>query len=706
MADTDYVPGSIYPNLQEYFSTASRKDGTAFDLQDSDWMRYSFAPVYANGASGNVSATLALDEIDKKNRSFSTAMFKYVDCSVGGNLCINPPPGFTPYADVPEPGILPDAQEVTIDYQDGHPGMGPYYSEAIDDNNQIIHFQWGVPQFNSLTTFFNGFYNNSAAGLARTGRLDQSIFSKFFNFGLDIIRVAIIPLTILPIIFMMAGNAVRFFFNMPSSKFCYLKPTMPLYWSAVSSMVNQVGVSMGVINYFSKTYADKFLKSAVPSVNEQNSILGSIFPEYSESGVIDVYAIANKAKRLEMRFRSELVKRIASASDEQSYYEAIRGVVYGNTGLQLPGSLESSPYSLKKYWEKYISTPILSKNDGSLVERDMRRVKDVEGMDPVQADAVLRGEYQAQEQSTFEKIIEFALANAQDGSEYASFRVNYVKSASDSFSNQTAPNGLASQLNATSASIREKKMSFAGGKLVSLPPVVDDIVNFVGGMVSGALDMMYLGGLVQFGGNAFVDIPDNWASSQANVSRGSYTIDLVTPYGNPINQMLYIYFPLCMLLAGVLPLATGKQSYQNPFYCALYDRGRVISRFAMVKQMTIERGINNLSFNNNGQCMGIRVTLEVEDMSSIMTMPISQGAASMPLEGIFDGDNKFGDYLMTLGGNSLREVTDRFPLLMRQLSMKRADASSFFSASKLASWMTDGVTGAMMGALMAGTNKR
>jgi hypothetical protein len=217
--------------------------------------------------------------------------------------------------------------------------------------------------------------------------------------------------------------------------------------------------------------------------------------------------------------------------------------------------------------------------------------------------------------------------------------------------------------------------------------------------------MLKLGGIMAFGGNAFVDIPENWMSSQANLPKGSYTIDLVTPYGNPISRFMDIYVPLAMILCGTLPIATGKQSYQSPFYCSLFDRGRVISRFCLIENVTVERGIHNLSFNDQEQAMGIRVTIDVKDLSSVMTLPIQQGAGSMPLSGIFDGENSQGDYMMTLGGLALREVTDRWPIFTRQLSLKRAEFSSFFSASHLASWLGGGLTGTMASVLMQGTNK-
>lgn len=43
------------------------------------------------------------------------------------------------------------------------------------------------------------------------------------------------------------GVGLRFAMGKPSSKFYYLKPTMPLYWNAVNSIVNQIAVNRGIV---------------------------------------------------------------------------------------------------------------------------------------------------------------------------------------------------------------------------------------------------------------------------------------------------------------------------------------------------------------------------------------------------------------------------------------------------------------------------
>ena len=66
-----------------------------------------------------------------------------------------------------------------------------------------------------------------------------------------------------------------------------------------------------------------------------------------------------------------------------------------------------------------------------------------------------------------------------------------------------------------------------------------------------------------------------------------------------------------MLLAGILPLSTGKASYTSPFLCQLYDRGRLQIRLGMIESLSITRGTTNLAFDKHGQALGIDVTFSV-----------------------------------------------------------------------------------------------
>jgi hypothetical protein len=92
-----------------------------------------------------------------------------------------------------------------------------------------------------------------------------------------------------------------------------------------------------------------------------------------------------------------------------------------------------------------------------------------------------------------------------------------------------------------------------------------------------------------------------------------------------------------MLLAGALPLSTGKSSYTSPFICELYDRGRCQIRLGMVESLSISRGTSNLAFNLKGNALALQVSFSVVDLSSILHMPISTGSLTASTTGAVGG---------------------------------------------------------------------
>ncbi len=160
--------------------------------------------------------------------------------------------------------------------------------------------------------------------------------------------------------------------------------------------------------------------------------------------------------------------------------------------------------------------------------------------------------------------------------------------------------------------------------------------------------------------------------------------------------------PLAMLLAGALPLSTGKQSHTSPFLVELHDRGRVMCRLGIIDSLSITRGTSNLGFNNEGQPMAVDVSFSVLDLSSIVALPIQPGFSDQPLAGLLDGDNSFSDYLMAISAMKLGDTIYRIPMLKYQVARKIADVKSFLSASGIASYTASLPGINMLSAIMKG----
>ena len=112
-------------------------------ILDSEWVKSTFIIKDSEIVIG--------DEYSKyirKNRYFSTADFKFTCTAPGMSLGVNPKPQFTRYYDIRSKGKI-DQRPNQIDLgTTGHSmglGQGRYYSEAIDDNQQRIFLQFGVP---------------------------------------------------------------------------------------------------------------------------------------------------------------------------------------------------------------------------------------------------------------------------------------------------------------------------------------------------------------------------------------------------------------------------------------------------------------------------------------------------------------------------------------------------------------------------------
>lgn len=673
--------------------------------RDSSWVRSSFIAPYTKSAE---TGKPTMDPTDVANMSFSTANFKFWNTSLGGHPAINPLPQLTRYADIKVKSLMNGAASITPVEQTSQPlGLGRYYSEAYDDHYQIIHFRFGVASYNSLIQFFTGFYNSSAGSLARTGRVDKTFLEHFLNFGANLLAVAVFPLAFIPIIFIFAGQAVRFLLKIPSSKFYYLKPTMPAYWSAVQTMFNQLCVNRGLVTYTNSKQFESFIGEAVKFSNLDSAVFNQLYPEFSTDGVLDVRAVATRHKRLELRHRKKLMQQLQKPGND-GWFGKVKTVYNEKMNINQANANESLTMRQVGLWQSFLKPAIYSRVGGAdgkedgLVERDMRRGPDVSGMDVATAMQVLKGKWQG---VANDSLADYFLASADDGHQWASFRVKYTGAVQESFSNSYAPSAMAQKLNAGSASKRDLSIDLAGGNIDPWG-IAQSILSGVGTVLSTAADLLQVSGLAAFAGNAFVDIPDHWDNSTSQLASTSYTIELRTPYNNLISQMLHLYLPLCMLLCGALPLMTGKQSHTSPFLCELYDRGRSITRLGQIQRISITRGAGNVGWNKDAICQGIDVSFEVKDLSTVMAIPIQQGASMFPLDGIFDSENTYTDWLMAVAGLSLRDVNDRLPILKRQADTKIANIKSEFTISRLMMDLGESKLGFMASIFMSGSPKK
>lgn len=653
-------------------------------------------------------------EIPKEEQivsQWTNAFLDFTDTTPGGSYEINPPTQFTRTADIKANSIFSRSK-----------GKGRYYYEAIAANSQRVNFRMGTLKFNSLTQFFTGFYNNEASELARTGRATGIFYSagRMAGFVVSVMSWQLVAIQL-------AGLTIRELFQRPASKFCYLKPGMHLYWNAVNTLVNQVAVYAGIVPRVgggeSKVYNQLF-----PNQDGAGALkmLGEMLPGvFRSNGSVDVFSLASRAQRLERRRIQAQQKFLDEggspniAEDIRLSYETVK-----NDGIDTKDNA-----NFLKYLEKYENTKNFkskeeAKSEGiPSVEQlyyDAKRTKEDESKPD--SKTVFAYDKAAKEgelpKSLWEESMELFKAGLDDGAEFLTLRVNSTGGMSESFSNSYGEAQLKQTFNNTSGSARSTWFSLANGNLAGdnmFGKAIGGVASMVGDFVKGAVDQFGVSGLFAVNGSAFVDIPDHWISSSAKLPSATYTIELTSPYaGNPLAYLLKCIIPMCCILGMVLPKATGKQSYTEPFYLEFYDKGRCQSRLAAVESVSVRRGTGNLAYSADGIPLGITIDIQIRDLSSVMYMPISEqnslitatamaaagglvggipgaitGMLASTAKTVFDEDTVLSDYLSTLAGLGLADNVYMFKKFKLKMTKLFSDWSSYTSPARYTTFATD-----------------
>lgn len=629
----------------ELLKTRSRFLHSEVDrIEDFHWVSET---LYAKG--------YILSEEHEARRFYTTADRKFEDTSLGGNYVCNPRPGYTPYADPPKPGLPADRNAFATTSYMTNQGMGHYYSEAIDDSHQVINMRFGKPEFNSMTGFFSSFYDQGAAYLANQGRMTGIFYSVGFGAGLASMYVLLGGLMFFSLMAVAyVGSGIKGILATNPTKFYYSRPAMAVYWLAVTNIVNQIATHKGIFPVFS---GDQKIGETIEYDKTMHDDLAKLLPEVfgNKSGYIDVKSIVNRAERINLRVIAAQKKAMEEATSyadlEQKMKEARKQASTSATGLPLEQLLQKWRDSELGGTDKDSKAPAAAETvAGGTLEQRHTAGQFGEGVKLEDAAKFSffknPGDYLSSKLSKFKEYLD---AEYSDGAAFATFRVDHTGSVNESFSNSSKPSDLGQKFNSTSAQGRAAYYTFAGGNVA---PGVGEVVDAAKQVVSGALSAIKLDGLLALAGSAFVDVPDNWENSAAQLPSKSYTMRLVSPYGHPVAQLTNIYIPLAMILAGALPHAAGKQAYTSPFLCELYDQGRCVTRLGMIESLVITRGVSNLGFTKTKEALAIDVQFTVKDFSSIMYMPLDTGSID-PFKTINSHDSAYSDYMSVLGGATL-----------------------------------------------------
>lgn len=671
-------------------------------LTDHDWLRQSF--MISHGTQLTPAGDPSSEDVHARSRFFTTAAFKFADTTLGGNVVINPAPQFTKYADPRVKGLYYKSD-----------GMGRYYSEAIDDHKRLITMTFGVPQFNSLSQFYRGFYDHQAATVARTGRS----VGLFYTAGQAIGFVAgfLSPWLVL---YSLGSAFVKVALNQPSSKYYFFKPAMASYWNAVSGVANDLAVKTQLITRKmgdpwrseGDTRATELDDEQIREVNAKlQETLDSYDEETGQANGINVYAVATRYTRIQraaFKAMEEFYKSRSAADDYRANIQdqADDQLEALKTAINKP-EVRRPKVNYQSYldaWTAAGSPGSLSGAQASQLQLEMDESSQGASSTPKAGDAAapqgttdLLTEKSISQagQEGIEGWMKFLQAELDDGAQYVSFRVENTGEQQESFSNQAGESEISSKINSISGSARQTRFTAADGNIAGdtlAGKFVQGVVSAAKDTVMGAANALGIDGIAALGGNAFADIPKFWMNSSSNMPRMNYRMRLSSPYGNRYSRFINIWLPFSMILVPSLPLSAGTHAYTAPFLCQLYDRGRAQTRLGMIDNLSVTRGGGNLGFNKLGEPMSIEVSFSVLELGNILHMPIAKGFNPIRDAGfssIFDNESLYHDYMATLSSLSLAEqiyVGERLKLGVTKY-LKNLD--SWFSVPHAVNWFGD-----------------
>lgn len=663
--------------MTKLFETNSGMTASKF-VRDRNWLRKTFMLDGKN-----------LDENVKKWRTYSNVFNKFTNTSLGGNFAINSLPSYTQYADIMSPGVAIHNYQHKSYGESNSTGMGRYYSEAIDDQAQLLHLRFGTPRYQGLVSFFTSFFSHEAGMLAREGRVSWSYYV-----AKTAVTVVTLPIQLAITTFTTIGSVINFFAGVPSTKYYYMVQAMGPYWNRVNLIVNQLAVHFGIAPLvFSTLGADGAGKYPQTNMNEKEEsadyrkFAARAYPGiFDDNGQIDVRKVANRARRLQNARYAQLEEIGLKARNPGDVAKLFADYI-ANTKISDPGDIDMRTY-LKQFHEGPLGNPSYAATD-ELTEKvnsmDMNAAPAVETTDatmgegessagssppPAKTVAELKNPTKADPYSKrmpaddegnenvvtgfFGQMKQQLRADLGEGSQFVTFKVDYTGPTGESFSNSFEEPAISSTLNSISSAARQVRFTLSDGNTGF--DVLDGITNSIRDFAAGTLDGLYLGGLLALAGNANVDIPKTWSASSTQMPSMNYTIELRTWCGNRYGQFMNLMIPLAMLLAGAVPISTGPQSYTAPFLCEAYCKGRAQTRLGMFESLNIQRYTGNLGSNNEHQALGYDISFSIADLNSLLHMPIDAGfSIREPMKLIFDNDNAFKDYCAVLGSASLAD---------------------------------------------------
>jgi len=669
-------------------------------------------------------------------RHSSNASLKYTDTSIGGNIFINPKPQFNALTDPKADNYVMGYANPTLnsgagnkqtvpghanlDPQSRRTGMGEGYSQLIDDNQQTVFLEFGLPKFNSLIDFFFRATDYNDSVLANTGRpAAPYIVGKGIGFAIVLVAFPILTIVTTAIKFvaslMMGDTSLRFY---------YMQPHMHMYWGTVNTLVTQfvtekgllapvvmntgttvasvataAGNALGKATGVTSSSVGTPIKLAAGDIENLNKIIPGIIDP--KTNYVDVFRIITRAQRAQNVKRGVL------------YRMAANGELNPDKNGTIAYDLAPPPGVWKKL-NAFLTFGTYAK-EATGIDTTAGDTKIIDPSKGVPADnnagtknardphtQVYTYSTSAAERKSMTDLANSFDAAARNGASYAIFGVEYTGGHTETFTNSVGRINIGDKAKALSMKSRELTFNLARGNLFGSS--VADAVAAVGDVAKSILNEATFGignVLAAVSGNAYVELPKRWEDSTMNFQQHTYTMSLVSPYNSFLSQLQNIYVPLFMVLAGVLPQATGKSSYTSPYLCSLFSKGLEHIKLGMITSVSIKSGITNLGIDKRRNPLSMEVSFTVTDFSTMVTSPVNSSLFTGMFQANIEDDTPLGNYISTLAGRDVMTTKYRARQVGIRLSRKIMTFEKSFNMDSVGVFFGTKIANSFVGNVLA-----
>lgn len=713
-------------------------------INDSEWIR-----------QGLLLPEGAIEEDDMYYRTFTSAYYKFTDTTLGGNFAMNAPPQYCHHGD-----------PILRRYVNIGEGMGHFYSENMDDQAVLLHMRFGTPIFNSLSSFFSNFYSSDDSRLVRTGR-GQSIgtlIGKALGWAFSVRFVPYI-MTFSALRWFSGTVSTKFYYLKPGMGMYWkyvndfantIATNLDMAaqpadaWLKLATTADLNGTQASASDP-GTSGLEAAAKAAFELGSRERQAYDAMIPEvYRSAGLtgIDVYAVASRAQAYADAWHNA-VNQIAA--NNQNNGNGVMSAIYnwmthGGAEATLSRAKRKEYATTEDFLDAYFKQsdgqlkPVVSTSggvNGTTSEDNTGPTINTTGgeatvtgpgavasintdqngeavQDPGILDQLSNKMELAYESvkdyfssDTLERAYATFKAAQHDGTQWVSFRIDGRQSANESFSNSVRASDLESSINSVSERARSMRFKFADGNFADIPGV-GAIIDTMKDVVTGVADSLHISGMGVLAGNAFVDIPKHYDTSNATFNQMSITIPLRAWCADNVVRFQNEILPLVMLLTGVLPRATGPASYGQPFIGEFYCQGRCSIPLGMITAIDITRGTSNIPWTKNGEYLGVDVRLTITDLSSVMSMPMNEAFGLRSFDPttwsrmLFPQDSSYGSYTSVLSSLNLQTQIYMLSRFKRNWNKNLNAFDKFFSYSNVVNTV---FSGNMMGSLLSALSR-